>query len=106
MFQFFKKSNTKSISVNEIQNMLGKINLIDIREPYEYKSGHIPSAKSIPMNTLISSADKYLQKDKEYHIICQSGSRSSAACGVLSNQGFNVINVSGGTGFYPGKLER
>ncbi len=106
MFPFFFKNTVNSINVNEIDSLLGKINLIDIREPYEYKSGHLPTAKNIPMDILLSEAEKRLDRSKEYHIICHSGARSSRACSILKEEGFNVINVSGGTGRYRGRLER
>lgn len=99
------KSSKKSIKVNQITNLLNDIDLIDIREPYEYSYGHIPKAKNIPMNTILSNPGKYLDKNKEYYIVCHSGSRSSSACNVLSKQGYKVINVSGGTGSYRGKLD-
>ncbi|MDF2673683.1 MAG: rhodanese-like protein [Clostridiales bacterium] len=106
MFEFLFKSAGNSVNVNELDGLFGKINLIDVREPNEYKVGHLPTAKNIPMNTILSKADKYLDKSKEYHIICQSGSRSSRVCSVLKANGFKVINISGGTGRYRGNLER
>ena len=53
MLEIFKGSENQVINVNEIDNLLGKIQLIDIREPYEYNEGSIKTAKNIPMNTLI-----------------------------------------------------
>jgi rhodanese-related sulfurtransferase len=106
MFSFLSRNAGKSLDVNEIDNSLGKIDLIDIREPYEYKAGHVPTAKNIVMDSLLDNPDKYLDKSKEYHIICQSGSRSSMTSGILRGKGFNIINVSGGTGRYKGRLER
>jgi rhodanese-related sulfurtransferase len=100
------KNSVNSVEVNDIGELLGKIDLIDVREPYEYKSGHLPTAKNIPMDELMVKAEKLLDKSKEYHIICQSGGRSSSVCGILRGKGFNVVNVSGGTGRYRGKLER
>lgn len=38
MFDFFKRDNSKVIHVNDLDNLIGKIELVDIREPYEYKS--------------------------------------------------------------------
>lgn len=104
-FNLFKK-NHESISVHDLDKKLGKINLIDIREPYEYKIGHVPTARNIPMNTIIANADKYLDKAQEYFIICQSGGRSSGACSRLTDMGYKVKNVSGGTGSYLKPLER
>ena len=106
MFPFMQRPMVKSIDVNEIDSLIGKIDLIDIREPYEYKGGHLPTAKNIPMDTILESPGSYLDKSKEYHIICHSGSRSSMTCGILKEQGFNIVNVAGGTGRYRGKLER
>jgi rhodanese-related sulfurtransferase len=103
---FFRKNNLNSISVHDLNGKLGKINLIDIREDYEYGSGHVPSAKNIPMGRILTQPEKYLDKSKEYHIICQSGARSSRTCMQLSTQGYKVINVVGGTGSYIQPLER
>jgi rhodanese-related sulfurtransferase len=60
----------------------------------------------MPMDKIISHAEKYLDNSKEYYIICHSGARSSRTCSILRNKGFNVINVAGGTGRYRGRLER
>lgn len=106
MFSFFRNGSIKSINVNELGALLGKINLIDIREPNEYRLGHLPTAKNIPMNNILSQPEKYLDKSKEYHIICLSGSRSTRACGILNEKGYNVVNVTGGTAGYNGKLEK
>lgn len=106
MLNFLFKSNVNSVDVNELDNLFGEINLIDVRETYEYKSGHLPMAKNIPMNVLIAEADKLLDNSKEYHIICQSGARSSRVCSILKDNGFNVVNVNGGTGRYRGNLKR
>ena len=45
MFGFFNKNNGKVINVNDIDNLIGKIELIDIREVNEYNRGSIKSAK-------------------------------------------------------------
>lgn len=105
MFQMFNKSKFNTISVHDIDDLLGKVQLIDIREPYEYSSGHIPTAKNIPMNVILSTPEKYLDKSNEYHIICQSGGRSTMACDELARKGYNIVNVQGGTGSYLRGLE-
>lgn len=106
MFDFLFGNSGKSIKVDELYDSIGKISLIDVREPYEYKNGHLPTAKNIPMGKIIAEADRQLDKSKEYYIICQSGSRSSRTCNTLRNMGYNVINVAGGTGMYKGELEK
>lgn len=102
MFDFLKKNNNKVIHVNDMDDLIGKVELIDIREPYEYKSGSIKTAKNIPMENLLYAPDKYLIKNKTYYIMCQSGGRSGNTCRALTKQGFDVINVAGGMGSYVG----
>jgi rhodanese-related sulfurtransferase len=102
MFDFLKKDDSKVIHVNDMDNLIGKVELIDIREPYEYKSGSLKTAKNIPMGNLLASPEKYLVKDKEYYIMCQSGARSGRTTRALAKHGFNVINVGGGIGSYVG----
>lgn len=106
MFGFLKRNDRKVINVNEIDDLIGKIQLIDIREKYEYAGGSIKSSKNIPMGELLNDPEKYLEKDKEYYIICQSGGRSLRACNALSSHGFNVTNVSGGMGAYRGSKRK
>ena len=106
MFSFFSRNRVDSVNVNDLGDLLGKINLIDIRESYEYKNGHLPTAKNIPMDKILSEPDKYLDKDKKYYIICQSGGRSSRTSSKLKAMGFNIVNVSGGTSSYTGLLKK
>lgn len=102
VFEFLKRDNSQVINVNDLDNLIGKIDLIDIREPFEYKNGTIKTAKNIPMGNLLESPEKYLTKDKTYYIMCQSGGRSSRTVKLLEKQGYKVINVSGGMGSYVG----
>jgi rhodanese-related sulfurtransferase len=102
MFSLFQRDTTNSIHVNELDSILSDINLIDIRESYECAHGCIKGSRNIPMGQLLSNPIKYLDKDKKYHIICQSGGRSSSAVVALKRAGFNVVNVRGGVGGYSG----
>lgn len=70
--------------------------LIDVRSPREFSGGHVPGAVNIPLGG-IARAHNDLSPDETLWLICRSGSRSAQAAGVLSGQGFNVINVTGGT---------
>lgn len=102
MFEFLKRDNSQVIHVNDLDNLIGKIELIDIREPYEYKSGSIKTAKNIPMRNLLENPEKYLIKEKTYYIMCQSGGRSGRTTKLLEKQGYQVVNVAGGMGSYVG----
>ncbi len=102
MFDLFKKEGSKVIHVNDMDALLGKVNLIDIREAYEVKAGTLKTAKNIPMGNLLQTPEKYLKKEEEYYIMCQSGGRSQAAVKALSKLGYQVVNVAGGYGSYAG----
>lgn len=106
MFEFLKRSTTKVIHVNDLDPFIGSIELIDIREPYEFKSGTMRTAKNIPMGNLLNTPEKYLMKDKTYYIMCQSGGRSRRSCRVLQKKGFDVVNVAGGISSYVGTKKK
>lgn len=92
----------KSIDINEIDEILDDIELIDIREPHEFKASHIRNAKNIPMEKLLNEPEKFLNKNKEYYIMCRAGHRSATAYKELSSKGFNVYDVTSGMDFYEG----
>lgn len=102
MFKFFNKEKTHSIHVNDLDSLLGTINIIDIREPYEFKTGSVKTAKNIPMNDLLTHPTRYLKTDKQYYLMCASGMRSMRTTTALSKIGYNVVNVKGGFGSYSG----
>ena len=100
MFGF--NTDEKVIDINEIDELIGEINLIDIREPHEFKCGTLRTAKNIPMDTLLNNPDKYLDKDKKYYIMCRAGRRSAITCRELKYKGFDVVDVTSGMAFYEG----
>lgn len=106
MLDFLLRDRVKSVNINDMDDLIGKISLIDIREPYEYLSGSLKSAKNIPMNLLLGNPDKYLRKDAVHYLFCQSGARSRRASTYLAKLGFEVINVSGGMGAYVGSKRK
>lgn len=84
----------------------GSGTLIDVREPEEFASGHVPGAINLPLATLPSSAAG-IGCELEILVICQSGHRSKNASKRLLKAGFtNVRSVRGGTAAWRGKLDR
>lgn len=102
MLHILKQNNKKVLHINDMDSLLGKVELIDIRESYEYNTGTLDTAKNIPMGDMLGNPEQYLDKDKTYYIMCQSGARSGQACKLLTRMGYDVINVSGGMGSYVG----
>ena len=92
----FLKSKTRSIKVSEVQQRLDDgAQLIDVRESNEWKSGHAPGAKHIPLGSL-GGRLKTIAKERPVMVMCQSGMRSAQAAKILASEGFDVTNVSGG----------
>ena len=69
--------------------------VLDVRQPEEYREGHIAGAKLIPLGEL-GQRMKELPKDKEIVCVCASGNRSSSATRMLVEAGFKAINMNGG----------
>lgn len=102
MFDFLKRDAGKVINVNDMDDLIGKVELIDIREPYEFKTGSLKTARNIAMSNLLANPEKYIIKDKTYYILCQSGARSGNATRTLTKMGYDVVNIVGGIGSYVG----
>lgn len=86
----FKKIPT--ISTKELEGKLAdKPQIIDVREPHEFRGGHIPGAKNVPLNKV----EKFIPKETTY-VICQSGMRSKKAAKLLLKNEAEVVNVRGG----------
>lgn len=69
--------------------------LIDVRQPDEYRAGHIRGAKLIPLDQLAAKLDT-LPRDREILCVCRSGARSGSATRQLQAAGFTALNLSGG----------
>jgi phage shock protein E len=75
--------------------MSSKQVIIDVREPYEYQSGHIETAINIPPSDLTSGASQLQALDKNTKLIiyCKTGSRSNVSIQTLKQMGFtNLVN--------------
>lgn len=68
--------------------------IIDVRNPGEFKSGHIKGSKNIPLQE-IRSKMKGLKKDQVIITCCASGMRSGSAKSILNSAGFEAHNGGG-----------
>ncbi len=85
------------VSVDELDVALTEHHtLVDVREPLEYRSGHVPGAVLIPMRALAERAAE-LPTDAPVYVICQSGNRSRSATQLLRQAGLAAYSVAGGT---------
>ena len=78
--------------------------IVDVRQPEEYASGHIPGATLIPLGELEQRLDAF-QLDRDIVLYCRSGARSMAAARLLRDthiQFRGLYNLVGGFGGYEG----
>lgn len=93
-----------NIQVSELKQRLEsgeKLNLIDVREPWEYEEKNI-GARNIPLNSLPQQVQELESlKEKEVILHCKSGRRSGNAQKFLQQQGFTKVrNLEGGIEAY------
>ncbi len=67
--------------------------IIDVREPLEYRMGHVKGAINIPPSQMMAGAKQLdgVPKDTELVLYCVSGSRSNASMPYLKQQGFTKL---------------
>jgi len=95
----FPVATIAQMPVDELSHQLDEdpaLQLIDVRRPAEFKTGHIDAAHSAELAHLADRAKEF-DRSKPVAVLCQSGYRSSAASSVLAKLGFTrVFNVVGG----------
>jgi rhodanese-related sulfurtransferase len=69
--------------------------LLDVRQPEEYRAGHIAGATLIPLGELAGKVTQ-LPGDREIICVCRSGNRSHSATHQLQAAGFKAVNLQGG----------
>jgi rhodanese-related sulfurtransferase len=94
----------RSISVGELKALLDTgdaVELVDVREPYEYAEGHVPGARLAPLGTVPALLGD-LPRDAPVYLLCAVGARSARAAAWLAEQGVDAVNVEGGTADWAG----
>ncbi len=88
----------KSIAPRELQALIeaGGIDVVDVREPDEWATGHIPGARLVPLGQLRGDPRAVLPADN-VAFVCAKGGRSATAAKVAEESGkTNVYTVEGG----------
>jgi len=94
------KKQIKGIDCVHADKLLGNKGVIflDVREPAEYKAGHIKGAINIPRGLLeFKIASKIKNKSAKIIVYCKTGGRGALATYTLKQMGYsNVKNLDGG----------
>lgn len=77
-----------------------KLQVIDVRKPSEFESGHVKGAENIPLSELGNPLHMaQIDDDANLYVHCAGGYRSVIACSLMKREGFhNLRNVLGGFG--------
>jgi adenylyltransferase/sulfurtransferase len=72
------------------------LEIIDVREPFEWQIGHIPGARLVPLDRIAAEIPR-LDKRRETILYCKVGVRSMFAARQLADAGVSdVRNLAGG----------
>ena len=91
MWNFLKKIFTKDNS-GLLQALEKGAVIIDVRNPNEFRQGHIPGSKNIPVSEIRSRVEMIRKWNKPVITVCLSGGRSAAAKSVLASAGIEAYN--------------
>lgn len=87
-----------TITISELDQLIQtdpSLQLLDVRSPGEYASGHVPRAINIPLEQVESRIGDL--GTSHVAILCQSGNRAGMACELLREHHSNLLLVEGGT---------
>jgi rhodanese-related sulfurtransferase/rubrerythrin len=99
-------ANTEAVapvtrSADEVRRLLAAqgpdaVNLVDVRQDWEYQEFHLPGARLTPLGELPDRLGE-LDRGKPTVTYCRTGRRSAAAAAILAGEGFApVVNMAGG----------
>lgn len=99
IFSIFQRTDINT-GLEQARRTPGAV-LLDVRTEGEYAAGHVPGSRNIPLDRIGEAA---LDREAPLFVYCRSGARSSQACAVLRQRGYEAVNI-GGILHYRGTLE-
>ncbi len=85
----------RGIPADQLSQLLERgAQVVDVRSPAEFRGGHVPGSKNIPLDQ-IQTRSKELDPSKPVLLCCASGSRSGMAIALLKRQGFTDVHNAG-----------
>lgn len=80
--------------------------LLDVRTLDEYRQGHIPGSKNVPLQSIDKVTVMINNKATPIFVHCLSGARSRQAAVILKQLGYTNVKNIGGISAYAGKVKR
>lgn len=83
---------------NELNAKREQVQILDVREQYEWDAGHIDGAVHVPLAQVMGGQERgLLDPERPVVVVCKTGNRSELASVMLRARGFNAENFEGGT---------
>ena len=103
IFDFLRQPDINQ-GLQEYKNTAGAV-LLDVRSPQEYREGHIPGSRNVPLQQLDNVEEVAENKETALYVYCYSGMRSRQAVSQLKHMGYTNVHNIGGIAAYHGKVE-
>jgi len=77
--------------------------LIDLRSPEDYSKSHLPSAINLPFESWQDNPELLNSyRNRHLYLYCEHGNISILAARLLTEAGYQVVNLTGGIRSYRG----
>ena len=73
----------------------GEVQVIDVREDYEWDAGRIPGARHLAMGLVAAHAET-IHREIPVVFYCRVGARSAMAASAFARAGYDAYNMTGG----------
>lgn len=96
---YYNRCMIQSLNVEDAKRMIevGGVDVVDVRETWEWNTGHIPGARLVPLERLREDPAGALPRDNVV-FVCAKGVRSLAAAKLAERMGLGQLyNLEGGT---------
>jgi rhodanese-related sulfurtransferase len=81
----------------ELYEKRDEVQVLDVREPYEWDAGHLEGALHLPLAQVMAGQEQgRLDLDRPVVVICKTGNRSELAAVMLQARGYRAENFEGG----------
>ena len=85
------------MDIRELEERRDELQIIDVREPYEWEAGRMEGSVLIPLNAVLAGSEQGpLDRSRPVAVLCKSGNRSELAATMLRARGYDAQNVEGG----------
>lgn len=93
------KGDMKVMYAEDVDKLDDSYFILDVRTEVEYNAGHIEGSVNIPVDALRERLNE-IPRDKKIFEYCKIGLRGYIAYRILTQNGFDVYNLSGGYDMY------